>query len=165
MNNSNRKVREKASNAGKVKGSINSNLGLHFNLRNGDIPYHLILRMLEFLDNSLNTNLQLQLMSKRWYLTATDSMQDVWHSLLFRVHKHLPEQLLSEKFGRLKNAKFFIGRAKEDDNEFSPSPFRSPMPSKHNQLEYLCFEKVYDHYGITGMEDEQIIKNVINTQE
>jgi hypothetical protein len=70
-------VKAKAGNAKSVTDSVTSNLGSHFNLHHGDMPFNLILKMLMFLDNTVQTNLKLQLMSKRWYLTATDSMQDI----------------------------------------------------------------------------------------
>lgn len=75
------------------------------------MPIEIISKILDYLDMSrFQTHLQLQLISKRWYLTSIDSEQKVWHSFLFNLHDvHLPQLLDSDRFELLKSAKFYVG--------------------------------------------------------
>jgi hypothetical protein len=127
MKKSNRKSNAKAARKEKNLNEMNTS-DLHFNVFNEDVPFELIMNILGFLDNNIKTNLQLQLISKRWYLTAIDSNQAVWQSFFFRVHHHLPEQLNSDRFLQLKRARFFIGYIPEDYGD--SALLYSPMPSK-----------------------------------
>jgi hypothetical protein len=163
MKKANRKSEAKT--AGKENNLIDKETSsLHFNVCNEDVPFDLIMNILGFLDNSIKTNLQLQLVSKRWYLTAIDSNQEIWQSFCFKAHHHLPKQLAFERFSQLKRARFFLGYIPE--NYEGSALLYSPMPSKDNKLEYVCFESDPDDC-VLGAEEplKKIITNITNAQQ
>jgi hypothetical protein len=146
-----------------------SNIGYHFNVDNVDIPLDLIPKILGFLDmSSFQSHLQLQLISKRWFLTSTDPIQEIWHSFLFKFQdEQVSKPLDLDRFKEVKNIKFFVaGDISVDDNI-------SSRISKHNHLEYLCIEgnteaskgNTYESVGkeLKIFENEDIVEVLMST--
>lgn len=155
------------------------NLCQHFDAFNGNLPFDMVMPIVMFLD--IQTNMQLQVTSKIWYSTLNNFNLDYWHSFSFQLHPNLPQQLDSDRFAKLKNAKFLLEYPRKGSKKTLKdqslkriknicAQIYSDMTWKQKQLEYLSIEipREYDMQSKFFNRTKQLknlITNTISSQD